>query len=98
MDANGHEDRADCRLAVYGTLAPGRPNHHHLAALSGRWIEGHVTGQLHEAGWGAALGFPGLVLAADGRMIPVHLLESDDLPAHWNRLDEFEGAGHFRGG
>ena len=45
-----NRDRADWRLAVYGTLAPGRPNHHQLSALSGRWSEGHVRGQLHEAG------------------------------------------------
>ena len=30
--------KADHRLAVYGSLAPGRPNHHHVAALGGRWF------------------------------------------------------------
>jgi hypothetical protein len=55
-----------CRLAVYGTLAPGRPNHHQLNSLSGRWIKGTVRGQLLQEGWGAELGYPGIVLDLDG--------------------------------
>jgi hypothetical protein len=35
---------SDRRLAVYGSLAPGRPNHHQLSDLSGRWIKGTVQG------------------------------------------------------
>jgi len=31
------------RLATYGTLAPGRPNHHHLDGLDGRWFDGTST-------------------------------------------------------
>lgn len=85
-----------CRLAVYGTLAPGRPNHHQLKALSGRWIEGTVRGQLLQEGWGAAIGYPGIVLDVDGPTVDVRLFESADLPDHWARLDEFEGAGYRR--
>jgi hypothetical protein len=48
-----------CRLAVYGSLAPGRPNRHRLSGLSGRWIEGTVRGRLLHEGWGAELGYPG---------------------------------------
>lgn len=84
------------RLAVYGSLAPGRPNHHELEALSGRWREGTVRGHLRQAGWGATLGYPGLELDDDGDHVPVHVLESDDLPAHWARLDAFEGEGYRR--
>ena len=29
-------------LAVYGTLAPGQPNHHVLAPLGGEWTEGLI--------------------------------------------------------
>ena len=75
---------ASHRLATYGTLAPGRPNHHQLDGLEGRWLEGKVYGRLVAAGWGAGLGYPALVL------------ESADLPAHWTRLAEFEGAGYER--
>ena len=45
------------RLATYRTLAPGRPNHHQLDGLRGRWLKGHVDGLLVEAGWGASLGY-----------------------------------------
>jgi gamma-glutamylcyclotransferase (GGCT)/AIG2-like uncharacterized protein YtfP len=84
------------RLATYGTLAPGRPNHHQLSGLSGRWLEGHVYGALVDAGWGASLGYPALVLDPDGRAIDVLVFESTDLPAHWPRLDQFEGPGYRR--
>ena len=92
---------ADTRLATYGTLAPGRMNHQQLAALSGRWLEGTVTGRLVEAGWGAKLGYPGLVLDLGGLdpaagAVAVHLFESSELPGHWPRLDSFEGDGYRR--
>ena len=56
------------RLATYGTLAPGRQNHGQLIDLPGRWLVGHVRGSLVDAGWGAKLGFPALILDPDGRV------------------------------
>lgn len=87
----------DHRLATYGTLAPGRVNHHHLADLAGSWTIGTIRGRLIETGWGAALGYPALVLDGAGEAIEVHLFTSADLPAHWDRLDAFEGAEYRRG-
>ncbi len=92
---------ADTRLATYGTLAPGRVNHHQLAELPGRWLEGTVAGRLVEAGWGAKLGYPGLILDLAGldpaaEAVAVHLFESPELPGHWPRLDSFEGEGYRR--
>jgi gamma-glutamylcyclotransferase (GGCT)/AIG2-like uncharacterized protein YtfP len=84
------------RLATYGTLAPGRPNHHQLDGLEGRWVKGHVDGMLVDAGWGASLGYPALVLDPAGSAIGVDVFESVDLPAHWARLDTFEGPGYER--
>ncbi len=84
------------RLAVYGTLAPGRPNAHVLAELAGRWIEGTVRGHLRSDGWGAELGYPGIVLDPDGPVVDVVVLESVALCDHWRRLDEFEGPGYRR--
>lgn len=89
-------DAIDTRLAVYGTLAPGRVNHHQLAGLRGQWRPGSVRGHLVEEGWGATLGFPALVLDAEGPTVAVQLFESTDLPAHWRRLDDFEGDGYRR--
>ena len=90
------DDAADTRLATYGTLAPGRRNHHQLAGLNGGWRQGTVRGWLGEAGWAAPLGYPGLVLDSAGPLVDVYLFESSDLPAHWPRLDEFEGAEYRR--
>lgn len=92
-----HYDLPDVeRLAVYGSLAPGRPNHHHLSDLAGTWRSGVVWGRLINDGWGADLGFPGLMLAPDGAPLEVQMLESPELAAHWPRLDAFEGEGYTR--
>jgi len=87
---------ARCRLATYGSLAPGRPNHHQLDGLRGAWFEGSVRGQLIQDGWGATLGYPAIVLDLVGPVVPVQVFESQDLPDHWERLDQFEGPGYVR--
>ena len=84
------------RLAIYGSLAPGGPNHQQVAGLRGRWYPGELHGRLVNAGWGASLGYPALVLDPDGSAVEVKILESEDLPAHWTRLDNFEGPGYQR--
>jgi gamma-glutamylcyclotransferase (GGCT)/AIG2-like uncharacterized protein YtfP len=89
-------DGAQYRLATYGTLAPGRPNHHQLDALDGHWSEGQVYGKLIDAGWRAGLGYPALILDPEGSAISVQVFESMDLPDHWSRLDDFEGLGYQR--
>jgi len=86
----------DRRLATYGTLSPGRVNHHLLEGLRGIWRTGHITGRLVEEGWGATMGFPAFVRDPAGERVAVHLLESADLPDHWERLDAFEGDGYRR--
>lgn len=86
------------RLATYGTLAPGERNHHHLADLEGTWTTGFVLGHLSQDGWGVThgRGYPALTPDPDGGRVPVHVLESAELPVHWARLDEFEGEGYAR--
>jgi gamma-glutamylcyclotransferase (GGCT)/AIG2-like uncharacterized protein YtfP len=84
------------RLATYGSLGPGRPNHDQLATLTGQWSRGFVRGRLVAVGWGADLGFPAIVLDPEGPEVDVEVFESSDLPDHWDRLDEFEGAGYVR--
>jgi gamma-glutamylcyclotransferase (GGCT)/AIG2-like uncharacterized protein YtfP len=86
----------DHYLATYGSLAPGRPNHRQLSELRGEWSIGTVRGKRVDRGWGATLGYPGLVLDADGDKIEVHLFRSTDLPKHWSRLDDFEGSEYRR--
>ena len=87
---------ADIRLATYGTLAPGRTNHGQLADLEGRWRKGIVRGRLVQDGWGAELGYPGIILDPLGDAVQVDLFESNELPDHWRRLDAFEGDGYLR--
>lgn len=87
---------ADTRLAVYGTLAPGRENHGQLAGLSGEWKRGTVRGLFRPAGWAAGMGYPALMLDENGPPVNVQLFESADLPAHWSRLDAFEGKDYPR--
>ncbi len=85
------------RLAVYGSLAPGRPNAWVLAPLEGRWITGgYVRGRLHREGWGAAHGFPGLDWDPTGDRVRVEVFVSCELPKHWERLDAFEGSDYRR--
>ena len=84
------------RLFVDGTLAPGRPNEHVLAGIPGTGEPATVRGELLPQGWGAAVGFPAIVLGEDGPEVAGFVFSSDELDAHWERLDEFEGAGYER--
>ena len=84
------------RLFIYGSLQPGGPNEHVLADVDGNWEPAFVKGRLLEAGWGASMGYPGLVIDQDGGEIHGHVLSSPGLTAVWATLDEFEGEGYER--
>lgn len=83
-------------LAVYGTLAPGQPNHHVVAPLGGEWTEGVIEGDLHPVGWGATLGYPAFIPRPGGAAVAVHVLAAPGLVASWPALDDFEGAEYRR--
>ncbi len=83
-------------LFVYGTLAPGRPNEHVLTALGGIWQPATVKGHLKPQGWGAEMGYPGLVLDESGEEIKGFIFSSDHLGEHWDVLDDFEGEQYRR--
>ena len=89
-------DHPSGRLAIYGSLAPGQQNHHVVADIEGTWARGSVEGDLHQSGWGATYGYPGMIWRPGGPRIGVHLLESAHLADHWARLDAFEGPGYGR--
>lgn len=84
------------RLFVYGSLAPGRPNAHVLAQVPGTWEAATVRGVLRQAGWGAAIGYPGIVVDEHGDEVAGFVFSSEELDAHWARLDQFEGEGYKR--
>ena len=50
---------AQCRLATYGTLGPGRSNYHQLSSLTGEWLRGSVRGDLYETAGARHRVFPG---------------------------------------
>jgi gamma-glutamylcyclotransferase (GGCT)/AIG2-like uncharacterized protein YtfP len=84
------------KLAVYGSLAPGKEHHDELEGVAGEWLEGFVRGELHRLGWGAAMGYPALRWDPAGERVPVGLLCAASLPEHWARLDRFEGGEYLR--
>ena len=73
-------------LFVYGTLGPNKPNAHILEVIAGTWSKGSVKGLLKEAGWGAELGFPGLMLNSDGQTVDGYIFSSEQLDTLWNSL------------
>jgi gamma-glutamylcyclotransferase (GGCT)/AIG2-like uncharacterized protein YtfP len=84
------------RLFVYGTLAPGRENHHLMRDIEGSWESATIRGQLISEGWGAAHGCPGVIPNENGEQVSGYLFTSRDLPQHWSMLDEFEGDDYRR--
>lgn len=90
------------QLFVYGTLAPNRPNHHIMTPIAdGVWQPAYVMGKVLPNGYGRAAGYPALILAKDMpdgncQRIDGFVFSSQDLPKHWQRLDDFEGDGYER--
>lgn len=84
------------KLFVYGTLAPGHPNEHILKNIGGKWKKASVTGILHQEGWGAEMGYPGIIIDKDGHKVEGFLFISDNVVEHWSELDEFEGEAYER--
>ena len=84
------------RLAVYGTLAPGRPNEQVLADVRGEWSKGWVEGDFVDHSWGASESYPAMRPREGGSRIDVDLFESAELPRLREQLDDFEGDGYER--
>ena len=84
------------KLFVYGTLGPGQANEHIMSRIGGCWEKGFVFGDLHNDGWGAKMGCPGIILNEKGCKVEGYLFISDNLKDYWPMLDEFEGEGYER--
>jgi gamma-glutamylcyclotransferase (GGCT)/AIG2-like uncharacterized protein YtfP len=89
------------RLFVYGSLGPGRPNEHILTSIfdgvRGRWEQDCAATLrglfLRAEGWGAAMGFPGIIPDEKGEEVSGFLYAIDttnqleeDLHAFWINL------------
>ena len=81
------------RLATYGTLAPGEPNHVILAEMDQRWFEGTIDGIAQEED-----GYRVVYWRWDGtrQRVSVRLLVSRDLYREWERLDQYAGSSYQR--
>jgi gamma-glutamylcyclotransferase (GGCT)/AIG2-like uncharacterized protein YtfP len=84
------------RLFVYGTLGPNRPNEHVLTEIGGSWQEASILGVLQQKGWGAEMGYPGIVLDEQAQEVNGFVFSSDNFTDNWQKLDAFEGAGYQR--
>lgn len=67
-----------------------------LAEVPGTWEPATVRGTLLQEGWGAAVGYPGIVLDEHGGKVHGFIFSSEELSGHWAQLDEFEGDGYER--
>lgn len=79
-------------LVAYGSLKPNEANHHVVSSIRGEWLDGWITGEM--GNWGPYLLY--VPTENGGTKLPVKILISSDLPAHWARLDEFEGSAYER--
>ena len=84
-------DRPDERLVIYGTLAPGKPNHNVIEDLSGEYRDCAVHGRISEVD-----GFPHFTWAPSDAGLEALLFSSKQLPGKWDELDRFEGDGYKR--
>lgn len=83
-------------IFIYGTLAPGRPNEDILADIKGTWLAATVNGTLKEEGWGAEMGYPGIILDKSENEVEGFVFSSEELDKKWAMLDEFEGKEYKR--
>ena len=76
---------AAAHLIVYGSLAPGAPNHARIATLGGPWERGWVEGDREQVGWGAELGYPALrwTVVGVGPVRGIRLIPMRTAMARW---------------
>lgn len=84
-------EQPERRLACYGSLRPGQKNHHIVADIAGQWLPGTIYGETEEE-----FGYPVFTWQMDGNPIAVEVLCSEQLPANYPRIDEFEGFNYRR--
>jgi gamma-glutamylcyclotransferase (GGCT)/AIG2-like uncharacterized protein YtfP len=80
-------DKPDNKLIVYGTLAPGMPNHYMIADLKGNWKKCSVNAAIKEID-----GLQVLSWDISKPEIGAQLFISTFLPSRWGILDQYEGS------
>ncbi len=85
------------KLFVYGSLRPGYANEHVMNSIGGDWQAATIKGTWHEEGWGFENhGLHGMVVDAQGEVIPGYIFTSENMNDNWATLDEFEGSDYER--
>lgn len=84
-------DNPSHRLAAYGTLRPGKSNHHIVSHIRGEWLPGLATGLIREVA-----GYPSFRFQEKGPEVGVEVLVSGDLPRYYPDIDYFEGGLYVR--
>lgn len=80
-------------LIAYGSLMPGKSNHHLVDDIQGEWITGTIQGHVVNPHWEMHGGYPVLSLdrSLEQTSVPVAILLAEDMNDWWDRLDYFEG-------
>jgi gamma-glutamylcyclotransferase (GGCT)/AIG2-like uncharacterized protein YtfP len=84
-------DHPSHKFVAYGTLRPGQPGHAIVKDVDGAWSSVTLCGVVHEKD-----GLPAFSYSGHADSVAAEILVSKDLPGHWRRLDEFEGARYER--
>ncbi len=83
------------RLFVYGTLAPGKENHHWLSPLKGAWHPATAKGSIEIQTIGSHAGLP-CFIPSKTKIVEGLIFTSNELYKIWDKLDEFEGVDYIR--
>src|SRR3546814_6998489 len=73
------------KLAIYGTLAPGKANHHYIGGLGGAWQDAAVRGSLGRVPCGMHGGLPAMLLDPASPLQTLKLLPCEGLPSACTR-------------
>ncbi len=90
--------RPQQHLVVYGTLAPGRSNHHIVAHIKGEWRPAIIKGKVEFRDTGPTKGYPAFshIVSGPAATIESFVFSSSELVNYWPMLDAFEGEGYRR--
>lgn len=81
----------DSHYIAYGTLSPGGVNHSILSDIAGTWTKCTISGEIQFIN-----NLPVFSQSKKNSITNANVLESQDLPSCWNKIDEFEGFSYKR--
>ncbi len=82
-----------CKVYSYTAPGAGQTQRAHYGSHRRQLEEGSVGGSLLNEGWGAEMGYQGIVLDNSGNRVNGFLFRSANLVNHWPTLDAFAARG-----